>query len=229
MALSPESGSKLWGVSLLDGNSSAELLSQQRAVLEVGAPVNPRTLNTRTFQRLDGYLQEASLGFLLNINDLAKVAELRPDFDVYRPLSENETAVSYLVGEIIRRDKPIKPSSDLAPNSIFAQIYALGYPIGEGELVAKLERERERAKVRFPEAFFAPAEDIGSFCAARRYFASLEMALHPKAMYSRDYFRPLEPTYKENPSWEQRERDRRAQAAHDDYLRETELLGVPLF
>jgi len=59
--------------------------------------------------------------------------------------------ISYLVGEIIRGEKPITPSS-----SIFAQIYALGYPIGESELVAKLEGERERARVKFPEAFFCP-------------------------------------------------------------------------
>jgi hypothetical protein len=233
MALSPEIGSRLWGISLLEGNSPVELLGQQRAISEVGEPVNPRTLNARTFQRLDGYLQEASLDFLLNIDDLGKVAELRPDFDAHRPLSGDEMTVSYLVGEIIRGEKPIRPSSDTIPSSIFAQIYAFGYPIGEDELIAKLERERDRARLKFPGAFFTPAEDIGSFSAARRYFASLEMAVHPKGTYNRDYFRPLEPIYKENyetdTSWGQKERDRRFQAAHDVYLREIELIGIPVF
>jgi len=218
----------LWGVKPR-GFDSIEL-PPTVTLPEVGTPLNPRTISPSLFRELDGYTQETVLGFLLSANDLAGVAALRPDFDVSQPLSGEEMTISYLVGEIIRGEKPITPSS-----SIFAQIYALGYPIGESELVAKLEGERERARVKFPEAFFAPAEDIGSFCAARRYFASLEMVIHPKAAYSRDYFKPLEPNYFTETyfnresipvSEEQLERDRRTQAAHDAYGQEVELPGT---
>jgi hypothetical protein len=233
MALSPgsvEAGKWLWGIRLPRGiSSSGDLQRVPITVFEAEAPINPRTLTAPAFQGLTGYRQEAVLLSLLGESVIEKVAELRPDFNANLPPSREELAVSFLVGELIRRDLPITPSSDVMPNSMFDQIYALCYPVGRDELVVMLERERQRAQKEFPEAFFAPAEDIGPFCAARRYFANLVMALGKETRYTREFFEPRDPALDGiTPFSEgQKERYRRAQAAYNARLQETALLGVP--
>lgn len=219
------------GANMLWGESSGDLGSiqsshQKITILEKDASIDPKTLTPEAFRELNGYMQEDILLSLLSVNDLDRIADLRKDLEPHKDVSGELKTVSYLAGEVARDNFPITPPSGASPRSDIAQLHALCYPISEDELVAKLQRERERAESEFPNAFFAPAEDIGPFSAPRRYFATLVMALDKNHHYSRDFFRPLEPSpLPENPSNEQKERYRRALAAHDLYLREIELPG----
>jgi hypothetical protein len=199
-------------------------------ILDDSALININSLTSRSFRELNGYMQEDVLLVLIDEGNREKLTELRPDFRPYDRLAEEEKTVSFLVGEIIREDFQITNAPDNLLRSDIAQVYSLCHPISKEELICKLQRERNRANGEFPNAFFAPAEDLGPFRAARRYFASLVMAndvINGKS-YSRDYFKPEEPLYiSDNASWEQKQRFNKAMLAHDQYIQETVLAGVP--
>lgn len=200
-------------------------------------PINPRFLNVDSFKALDGHMQEAVLLSLLRSNDLAKIDELRPDFGVNQPLTKDEIAISFLIEEITKRRSPITVPPSYAPDSLFAQIYSLGYPIEKTDLVEKLEVERGRTKIEFPGYLFAPIDTIGTIAPARRYLANLSMAIEKenakangglKKVYTRDSFKPSDPSpLGEKPTDEQKERFKRTRDAIDAYRAEISLAGVP--
>lgn len=205
-------------------------LPHRPTVLETGVSIDLMTITHQEFAALkNGYMEEEILLSLLITGDLDQFANLREDCKPHIAPSGDLMTVSYLTGLIVRGKYPIATLSDALSRSEFAQIFALSYPISGEELLAKIQREKERATTIFPNAFFAPAEDIGSFSAPRRYFATLEMASNG-VHYSRDYFRPLEPMPLdiEHASAEQKERYQRDLTAHDLYLRETWLIGDPM-
>lgn len=202
-------------------------------------PINPRLLSVDSFKALDGHMQELSLISLLRNKDLPKIAELRPDFNIYTPLGKDEIAISFLIEEITKREKPITVPPSFAPDSLFAQIYALGYPIEKDALASKLETERRRTKFEFPGNFFAPIDSIGTITPARRYLANLSMAIEEERtlekgesekVYTRNGFKPNDPSLlAENPTDEQKEKFRRATDAVDAYIAETSLAGASFF
>lgn len=200
--------------------------------------INPMLLNVDLFKALDGHMQELSLISLLKNNDLAKIAELRPDFNIYTPLGKDEIAISFLIEEIIKREKPITVPPSFAPDRLFAQIYALGYPIEKDALASKLETERRRTKFEFPGNLFAPIDSIGTITPARRYLANLSMAIEEERVqekgksgkvYTRNSFKPVEPPDVDQSklSEEDKEKRSRMRDAVDAYNFEMSLAGVP--
>ncbi|MCL5434870.1 MAG: hypothetical protein M1405_00580 [Patescibacteria group bacterium] len=202
---------------------------------ELQIPVNPKLLTPESFRTLDGYMQETVLLSLLRDNGLGKVNELRPDFNVWTPLNQNEMAMSFLIEEITKRKRSITVPPSFPPDSLFAQIHSLAYPIDGNELAARLEEERQKAQFEFPNSHFAPSRNIGSFSAARRYLGNLSLVLKEeeaaksgtKNRYTREFFKPAVPINAKTDSDEQKEIFRRQQAAVDAYVFENALVGVP--
>lgn len=185
----------------------------------------------------NGFIQDLVLSSLLKRGNTEKIAELRPDMDVRRPLSTHEIEVSFLVRAITRRQIPITVPHWDVPDSLFTQIHSFSYPLDKNEVASRLERERLRAQVEFPGgASFSPKDNIAGVDAARRYLANLSMAIaeekarangSDKKVLTREIFRPLAPQPLDKDSTdEQKERFRRANDAVNDYIAETDLGGA---
>jgi len=234
MALSPDIEPRAGFTGFSARSATVEMPKPRRSDSETTTGINPRLLNPESFQNLDGYLQQASLLSLLRSGDIEKIDELRPDVRANEPPTKDEITMGFLVREITKRGKPIiVPPIDI-PDSLFAQIYALGYPASKQNLAAVLERERQRAQIEFPKSLFTPAENIGSFTAARRYLTNPLDFLRKESLtrrgtpdiYSRDYFKPVDPITNSAESEEQKEKNARTRQAVDAYVAETILPGV---
>jgi hypothetical protein len=217
-------------------------------VVKDGASIDPNGLTAEYFsQELNGYMQEDALAILIEEGNWNQIARLRPDFfrendfitengqrklkpgiRLDNAVTEEEKAVSFLAGEIVRSGLPIDMSS-IKNRSDVAQLFAL-CDISEGEFISTLQGEQNRIK-QYPDAFFTPEKTLGEYSPARRYFACLVMGvgktLYGK-QYTRDYFKPGEPRYlPENASDEQKIRYNRQMLAHNLYADEIYLPGVP--
>ncbi|OGH08274.1 MAG: hypothetical protein A2171_00425 [Candidatus Levybacteria bacterium RBG_13_35_9] len=182
-------------------------------------PVIPKIVTPEQFAGLDGFMQEAVLLAWLRDGDLTKIANSRPDFNIYRQLSNDETAMSFLTRIMLKKDKPITQES-IRDDDVFAQIYMLAYPEDRQSVLDKLERERLRATEEFPESLFAPTETFGNIPPARRYLANLleEIAIEQTGRdYSRDSFKPKTPQMLKVATFD--EKEQRMAVAADLYER----------
>ena len=234
MALSPDIESRAEFTGFSARSATVEMPNPRRSDGETASGINPRLLTPESFQNLDGYMQQTSLLSLLGSGDVMKIDELRPDVRVSEPPTKEEITMGFLVREITKREKPITvPPIDI-PDSLFAQIYALGYPATQQNLAAVLERERQRTQIEFPKSLFTPAENIGSFTAARRYLTNLLDFLRKERLtqkgapdiYSRDYFKPVDPIINDAESGDLKGKNTRTRQAVDAYVAETILPGV---
>ena len=134
----------------------------------------PDAISGEQFRGLDGINQETVLISLLKRGNVGKVNELRPDFEMDRPLDYDEKRMADWTSAITSRDVPITAPAHDDQDTLFAQIHHTAYSMPKNDLAAILENERQR-KIKFTPGLFAPAQPIERFTAARRYRAMLEV------------------------------------------------------
>ncbi len=160
-----------------DRKSASSFMPQRLPESNLNQVLFTSTVSPEAFRAQSGNVQERILIRLFELGNTAKISELRPDFEMDRPLTLNEKFLGKYTWELAQRNEPITPRLDME-DAALAQVYHTVYPAFTKEgLASFLENERQRHILY--GGMFTPEQDIEhggymKFTAARRYRAILE-------------------------------------------------------